>query len=92
MGRGVDLCAASAAPSFGSHAADRSRGFGATFPPLAGQSSARSMRREPKMRKEPRIAPGGGRGGQQRRFARGLICGPSQERQRADARTRMAAV
>ena len=42
---------------------------------LAGQSSAHSTLREPEVQIEPRVAPGGGRGGQQRRFARGIRCG-----------------
>jgi hypothetical protein len=72
---GVDLRAASAARSFSSYAADRSGGPRVGLLHLLRQSSARSMRREPQMRKEPRIAPRGGRGGQQRRFARGRRCG-----------------
>ena len=71
---GVDLREASSARSFGSHAADRPGGTRAPPLPLAGQSAARSMRREAEMRNEPRIALGGGRGEQWRRFARGLRC------------------
>ena len=63
------------ARSFGSHAADRPGGTRAPPPPLTGWSTACSTRLEPEMRIEPRIAQGGGRGGQQRRFARGLRCG-----------------
>ena len=71
---GVDLREATAARSLGSHAADRSGGPRVGLLPHQGQSAARSMRRDEEMRIEPRIAPGGGRGEQRRRSARGLSC------------------
>ena len=56
----------------------------------AERAAAHSTQRAPEMRLDPRIAPGGGRGGRWRRSARGLGCA-WQELQRADAPTRLAA-
>ena len=85
---GVDLRAASAAPSFGSHAANRRGGPRVGLLPLQHQSSARSTQREPQMQKEPRIAPGGGRGQQRRRSARGFERLACSRRRSGNGRTR----
>ena len=78
------------APAYAPPRADARPRLAACRAVAAERAAAHQTRRAPEMRLDPRIAPGGGRGGRWRRSARGLGCA-WQELQRADAPTRLAA-